>query len=504
MKILKDVMFFIVPLIFGQYVRTIEWFTKIKINSDNGNEIIYDKTIIIHEFFTQSKLKCWQKCLSFFSSCQFIQFNANEKCKIYSAINKSFLNTNENIYLREKKLPRVHFINGSFLDQKQLNNNFTNLTIDLFQSGLSLIVPYAFQNCQNILTLNVSSNNLTRIYSKSFYGMSKIKFLFMASNQISELESNIFQDVRFLYYLSLRNNLIKNLDDNLFDYSHELVIIRLELSLIECLHKGIFKNLIKLRYLYLSNNRLKVLEPWFGSLESLEFLDFSSNQISEIQNDTFKSMKKLKTLSIFSNQLSEINSHTFKGAHNLEILTIYANKIQGIYNNFSKDFKNLTQLSLSQNNLSLVEPGFLNGLVKLEILRLFDCNLKLIELSSLVNLKILSLAHNKITYFSEDLSLLTELYLNNNPLNNLSNPLISSQNSSLQTLDISNCVLINIDFEVLRNLSNLEILRISGNPITLNNQTFIGFKRLQTVFVNSVDVTRLNSSFPNIRFIQVG
>ncbi|CAF0954619.1 unnamed protein product [Brachionus calyciflorus] len=467
MKFFKFEILIILFLIFiKNYLAKIEWFNKIDPN--DKSKLYHDKTIPSYEFFTPSKLICIKKCLSLNSSCQFFEHTIQGIC--------------------------------SFFDQDQLNNLFPNNRIDIIQSGLRLIVPFAFEKCKQVQVLNISFNNLKQIYSKSFYGMFKLRVLLIDSNNMSNLESDVFQDVPLLNNLNLKDNLIKNLDDNLFDYSRELVTIHLGSNQIEWLDRGIFKNLRKLKYLFINNNRLKILEPLFDNLESLEFLDVSFNQIDTIQNDTFKNLKQIKKIYITDKQLPEINSETFKGAYNLENLRMSINKIQRIYENFSKDFQNLTELDLSHNNLSFIKPEFFNGFLKLEHLRLYNCSLKNIELNSLVNLKVLLLTANQIKYFSQNLSALTHLYLYANPLVNLSFPLISSESSSLQFLDISSCQLKFIDFGVLKNLTNLETLKMVGNPITLDSQSFIGFKNLKNVDVDFLDVPRLKSFFPNINF----
>ncbi|CAF0975950.1 unnamed protein product [Brachionus calyciflorus] len=475
-----------------------EWFTKI--NPDAEIIFFNDKTIAIHEILIPYRLKCIQTCLSLGSTCQFFQYKNKVLCTIFNAIEKDSFYGNSNLYLREKKLPRIYFKNGSFLDQNQLLNISTNIRIDIYQSGLSLIGSFAFEKCKEIQTLNISYNNLTKIYSKSFYGMTKMIQLFMNSNQISELESDVFQDIPLLNYLSLNSNLIKNLDGNLFDYSKELVFLNLGFNQIECLNQGIFKNLKKLKRIIINNNKLKSLEPNFDNLESLEQLDLSANKIFNIHSDTFNSLTKINRIDINNNLIPEINSETFKGALNLITLKILVNNIQKIHRNFSTNVPNLEDLDISFNNLSTIEPDIFNGLIKLKYLGLYSCGLKIIDFSSLVNLKSLTLTLNKIEFFSQNLSLLLSLQLNGNPLTNLTLPLITSQNSILDFLDISQCNLKYIDLNILRNFTNLKSLRIGTNPIKLDNQTFIGFQSLKQVDVDSPDVERFKNLYPNINF----
>ncbi|CAF0909517.1 unnamed protein product [Brachionus calyciflorus] len=495
MKFQKTQIFLFLFSNFLRCIESTEWFTKI--NSNDGIVFYQDKTIVLDEFSTPSKLKCIQTCLSFDSSCQFFKHNKKEICTIFISIEKDFFYGKTNIYLREKKLPRVHFLNNSFLDQSELVR-LSQTSIDLFRSGLSQIVPYAFELCNRVETLNLSFNNLTKIYSKSFYGMTKLKRLIMSFNQISLLESNVFQDLPALYILELNNNLIANIDENLFNNLQELEMIILNSNQIETLVNYTFKNLIKLKRINLASNKLKSIDLIFLNLDQFYLLDVSFNQINTIHNDTFKALRKIQEIYLGNNKISEINSEIFKGLENLKILRLGMNEINKINSNFSLDLSNLTDLEFSYNNLSFIESNFFQGFVKLVDLRLYACNIKSINLDSLVKLNYLNLGFNQIQYFSQNLSSLTILLLNSNPLGNLSYPLITSQNSSLRDLDISDCLLKSIDFNYLRSLSLLKILRISGNSIPFNNQSFTGFKSLEQIFLDKTEVDIYKNIFTNI------
>ncbi|CAF1126135.1 unnamed protein product, partial [Brachionus calyciflorus] len=127
-------------------------------------------------------------------------------------------------------------------------------------------------------------------------------------------------------------------------------------------------------------------------------------------------------------------------------------------------------------------------------------NIKEINLSSLAKLECLNLRYNFITFFSQNLSSLIELRLTSNPLGNLTYPLITSPNSALKTLGISYCQLKYIDFNVLRNLTNLNILNMANNHLVLSNNTFDGFISLRRVIANKSDVDRFRILYPNIDF----
>ncbi|CAF1043529.1 unnamed protein product, partial [Brachionus calyciflorus] len=463
-------------------VKPAEWFTNIEYNNDKLSNL-YDETIITYKYETPFRLKCIQKCILFDSSCQFFKYNKKKLCTIYSALKKSsFLYGRKSIYLREKKLPRIHFTNGSFFNHNQLVDISRKSSVNLSRNSLSQIAPYALQEFSKTEILDLTFNNLSMLYSKSFYAMKKLNKLLLSSNQISLIERDVFQDIsNSLKYLDLGSNLLTYLDANMFANLQELEFISLDSNKIEQIEKNTFKSLKTLGKLNLYGNKLKFLDTIFFNLSSFLFLDISANQISIIHNDTFRSLNKLRTIFFYYNQIKKINCETFKGAYNLERLYIGNNKLEIIDKNLPINFPNLKDLHMSYNNLSFIETDFFNGFLNLEILILIQCFIKSIDLSWLAKIKILNLSLNKVNYFSQNLSSLVDLNLSSNPLSNLTYQLINSQNSSLEVLDISFCQLKHIDFNILKNFTYLKILKIRGNFDVFDENTFKGFKSLETV-----------------------
>ncbi|CAF1059953.1 unnamed protein product, partial [Brachionus calyciflorus] len=226
----------------------------------------------------------------------------------------------------------------------------------------------------------------------------------------------------------------------------------------------------------LSHSGVNLIAPYsFENCEKTEILDLSFNNLTKLYSNSFYGMLNLKTIFLSNNRISKLESDVFKGLNSL------------------------TSLGLINNNLSIIEPNYFDGLINLVKLDLNGCNIKEISLSSLANLKILDLGRNKINFFSQNLSSLRELYLTNNPLRNLTYPLITSDNSKLETLGISNCQLKYIDFEILKNYP-LQTFGIAENSFNFTNETFNGFKSLKRVKVDFIYVSRLTVLFPNINF----
>jgi len=151
----------------------------------------------------------------------------------------------------------------------------------------------------------------------------------------------------------------------------------------------------------------------FKPPNSLEEVDFSNNEISEISDMSVH--KYLKRLNLNNNSISKIEG--LEKNTNLEILMLSHNNIEEIQN---LDNLNLTELYLFGNNIKYVYG--LDKLPKLRILDLSRNRIKRIKgLSELVSLRSLYLSDNQISKvrslnYIENLMDLSDLDLCYNPI----------------------------------------------------------------------------------------
>jgi len=68
-----------------------------------------------------------------------------------------------------------------------------------------------------------------------------------------------------------------------------------------------FQNLSKLTYLDIGETRDKFGHNMFFGTLSIEYLDMSSNAISELGSQYFEHLENLKTLDLYGNQLITVN-----------------------------------------------------------------------------------------------------------------------------------------------------------------------------------------------------
>ncbi len=118
-------------------------------------------------------------------------------------------------------------------------------------------------------SLDLSSNRLrTSLNSTHFMCLGALSFLNLSNNRITDLDSSTFDYQTMLVTLDLSNNLISSLPTNLFAASNLSSNPKLR----------------KLKYLYLQNNRIVQLDPWYFYLQSIVVINMARNEISNFTN----------------------------------------------------------------------------------------------------------------------------------------------------------------------------------------------------------------------------
>jgi Leucine-rich repeat (LRR) protein len=120
-----------------------------------------------------------------------------------------------------------------------------------------------------------------------------LNYLDLSSNSISTyLNSSNFMCLGALRFLNLSNNDIASLDPATFDYQTLLATLDLSYNQISSLPTNLFASsnlssykLRNLKYLYLQNNQIVLLDPWYFYLPSIVYINMASNQITNFTNN---------------------------------------------------------------------------------------------------------------------------------------------------------------------------------------------------------------------------
>ncbi|KAK1785102.1 hypothetical protein P4O66_018526, partial [Electrophorus voltai] len=146
------------------------------------------------------------------------------------------------------------------------HRDFANMSslihLTLSRNTISLILPYAFADLQDLHALHLDANRLTMLDDTHLQGLVNLRHLILANNQLHSISDGAFQD--FLETLEDLDLSYNNLVDMPWDTIGLLVSVNtlsLDHNLIEFVPEGIFSNLHKLARLDMTSNKLKKIPP---------------------------------------------------------------------------------------------------------------------------------------------------------------------------------------------------------------------------------------------------
>uniref|UniRef100_A0A6Q2X8K4 Ig-like domain-containing protein n=1 Tax=Esox lucius TaxID=8010 RepID=A0A6Q2X8K4_ESOLU len=232
---------------------------------------------------------------------------------------------------------------------------------------------------------------------------------------------------------------------------------------------------LQIKDLYLSNNKIALLEA--GALDqlssSLQILRLSRNRISQVPVKAFQ-LSKLTQLELNRNRLRQVEGLTFQGLASLEVL------------------------KLQRNNISKLTDGAFWGLAKMKVLHLDYNSLREVNSGSLYGLSSLLqlfLSNNSISHMNPDgwrfCQRLRELSLSYNNLSRLDEGSLSVL-GDLHTLRLGHNSISHITEGAFRGLKALRLLELDHNDISGTiedtNGAFSGLDNLNklTLFGNKI------------------
>ncbi|XP_059505910.1 leucine-rich repeats and immunoglobulin-like domains protein 1 isoform X3 [Stegostoma tigrinum] len=311
---------------------------------------------------------------------------------------------------------------------------------------------------------SIEANHLS--YYKS------LETLDLTYNEITEIQNNCFPRQLKIKDLYLGNNRISMLEPGTFDnLSSTLQVLRLSKNRISHLPVKIFK-LPHLLHLELNRNRIRLIDGLtFHGLDSLEVLKLQRNNISKLMDGAFWGLARMQVLHLDSNILNEVTSGWLYGLSSLQQLFLNYNTISRIHPDAWGFCQKLVELNLSHNNLISLDEGSLTGLSGLQILRL---------------------SHNSISHIADGafkgLRTLRVLELDNNEISGI----IEDTNGAFVGLDgLSKLTLFGNEIKSIAKkafigLEALEHLNLGNNMIrSIQEEAFIKMKNLKEVSMNS-------------------
>ncbi|PNI39113.1 LRIG3 isoform 4 [Pan troglodytes] len=247
---------------------------------------------------------------------------------------------------------------------------------------------------------------------------------------------------------------------------------------------------LQLKYLYLNSNRVTSMEPgYFDNLaNTLLVLKLNRNRISAIPPKMFK-LPQLQHLELNRNKIKNVDGLTFQGLGALKSLKMQRNGVTKLMDGAFWGLSNMEILQLDHNNLTEITKGWLYGLLMLQELHLSQNAINRISPDAwefCQKLSELDLTFNHLSRLDDSsflgLSLLSTLHIGNNRVSYIADCAFRGL-SSLKTLDLKNNEISWTIEDMNGAFSGLDKLRrliLQGNRIrSITKKAFTGLDALE-------------------------
>ncbi|GCB77169.1 hypothetical protein scyTo_0019249, partial [Scyliorhinus torazame] len=222
-----------------------------------------------------------------------------------------------------------------------------------------------------LVSADVAANYLTKIYPLTFGQKPNLRSVYLHNNKLTDagLPDHMFNGSDGVGILIMSSNFLKYVPKNL---PKELFRLHLKNNKLEKIPKGAFDNLSSLRELYLHNNYITndgIDNETFWKLSSLEYLDLSSNNLTQIprglprniillhlEKNAIKSipgMTKLKEIFLSNNKLklNSVYPGAWKKLANLQLLDLSGNQLSYVPSDLPES---LEYIYLQNNQISVI------------------------------------------------------------------------------------------------------------------------------------------------------
>ena len=362
----------------------------------------------------------------------------------------------------------------------------------------NLSFEHAFQYEQaNVTALNFKWNKIKTISAAFFRTFPRLNRLDLSENSLLGVSKSYFACLTRLRRLDLSGNHILTIEHSSFATLEELTHLNLTNNLVYELSADLFSNLTQLEELKLGKNKLEfVYKDYFRGLVSLKHLDLSENLLRTLPRDTFAYLTSMRTLRLNANR---IRAYACSSLEQLEFLDLSRNQISTL--NFNVSLAGLAR-TLSHLDLSRNEFGH-----EATDLGFFAC-LRVLHLSETNSAFVLSLRFRPTSSIEDldlsgnDLALLPSDYFAN--LGNLRR--LNLRGTNLVRLDFGSLFekLVHIDLsDNLRVGTFLGELQYSPTLETLkiSNVTLLSFNEIGVQLVSSnVKLQHLDASFNRLDY----
>ena len=315
-------------------------------------------------------------------------------------------------------------------------NNFTqisNLSVlsmftklqQLFLDGnaITAIPSRLFHLMNNLQTLSLSNNLITRLYNDSFQGIERVvTTLTLAGNRITHIDVGTFTSLYYIRKLDLSDNLISQLT--------------LPVVMANVIHLSVARNL------------LSEFPAGLRSCRLLHSLDLSFNQITRLPRFDFFSIYRIQLISFANNRLVNIDDMRYLGT--IDVLDFSWNQLSDVGSDILNRTATVQLLDLSHNRFVRV-PVSVTRASDIVV----DLSLDFNNISSLSNWTGPTVQRSDVERVS----------LRGNYIDEVSPGLMTAVQTSLTELDLRDNRLTTLNQQLFNDVPHLTQLMLDGNPL---------------------------------------
>lgn len=340
-----------------------------------------------------------------------------------------------------------------------------------------------FDGLLNLTSLILSNNDLQSFQDKQFAGLINLKSLDLSANNISTASNwePILQDLGKLQNLDLRFNKITVIQNNTFSHLELLKELLLSYNSLVELEPLSFHGLNNLESLHLDNNHIaslpdEIVHPFIGEPPTgtkFEHLTLSHNYLSDLSNiDKWPTMSSLEithnNMTSFPSAIDYSRMENFNASHN-RLQSYFGN-----HENLVADFSAMKTFDVSFNRINDIDMTKFKTMINVNHVNMegneIDVLINDVTFNGMNNLTHLNLANNKIhsienLFTKQSLTQLSVLNVSDNRIQTLGKLSPTYNDSSVETIDLSNCTLVEIGVDTFRGLLNLKAVYLRGNSI---------------------------------------
>ncbi|HIV16966.1 MAG TPA: NEAT domain-containing protein [Candidatus Alectryocaccobium stercorigallinarum] len=228
-------------------------------------------------------------------------------------------------------------------------------SIDLTGNKIETLPEGMLDNLVNLETFYASSNLIGAIPEGFFKNNSKLTWVNMSSNLIASLDAGDLTGLTAVTELDFGNNAIRTVDANAFQGLAAVTSLALNGNQLTELPDNVFSGLDSVTFLNLDENKLVRLPSSIGNMASLSWLTAARNQLAVVSGVDFSGLGALSQVDFSSNQISELQPGTFSANTELSVLKLYNNCLTGFTADILPEDIKLQTLDLQMNQLAGVD-----------------------------------------------------------------------------------------------------------------------------------------------------